>query len=304
MKIGTLDIKKAYLGALELTHSNAFIGTYPVIPDEQIEPYFYLDFSNSSVNGTIQIRMYSSNSSYYITNGFDNYSTMYYSYDKTNWTQIQFGHMGNMSSATTINADKGRVYFKGSVTTTAYISATHAACACRQFMITGDNVVGGGQIASLFENNASTGEYTLKTYTTSYSGTYQTYYAYCGEASYMFRDCTAITDFSKAIMPNGTSNTTNQSADGPCKGMFLNCTNLIKAPYLPATTLSDAAYDIMFENCSSLTEVKCNATTFGTNATFYWLDCVSASGTFYKNVNATWKSGVSGIPSGWTTQNL
>ena len=32
MKIGTLDIKKAYLGALELTHSNAFIGTYPMIP--------------------------------------------------------------------------------------------------------------------------------------------------------------------------------------------------------------------------------------------------------------------------------
>lgn len=303
MKIGTLDIKKAYLGALELTHSNAFIGTYPVIPDEQIEPYFYLDFSNSSVNGTIQIRMYS-NSNSYVTSGFDNYSTMYYSYDKTNWTQIYFGHMGNMSSATTINADKGRVYFKGSVTTTAYIQTAYTACACRQFIITGDNVVGGGQIASMFENNASTGEYTLKTYTASYAGTYQTYYAYCGEASYMFRDCTAITDFSKAVMPNGTSNTTGQLTYGPCYGMFYGCTNLIKAPYLPATTLSDAAYRVMFENCSSLAEVKCNATTFGTNATTYWLDGVAVSGTFYKNANATWASGESGIPSGWTTQNL
>ena len=36
--------------------------------------------------------------------------------------------------------------------------------------------------------------------------------------------------------------------------LFLNCTSLIKAPALPATTLADYCYKSMFEGCQSLTE--------------------------------------------------
>ena len=45
MKIGSIDILKAYLGALELTNSNAFVGTIPVIengPEPLDKDYFYL----------------------------------------------------------------------------------------------------------------------------------------------------------------------------------------------------------------------------------------------------------------------
>ena len=45
MKIGSIDILKAYLGALELTNSNAFVGTVPVIengPEPLDKDYFYL----------------------------------------------------------------------------------------------------------------------------------------------------------------------------------------------------------------------------------------------------------------------
>ena len=55
----------------------------------------------------------------------------------------------------------------------------------------------------------------------------------------------------------------------------------------------------IFRGCSSLSNVKCLKT--GSNITFTnWLNGVSASGTFTKNKNSTWSSGVSGIPSGWT----
>lgn len=37
------------------------------------------------------------------------------------------------------------------------------------------------------------------------------------------------------------------------RGMFANCESLIKAPVLPATTLTDYCYNMMFINCTSLT---------------------------------------------------
>ena len=53
MKIGSIDILKAYLGALELTNSNAFIGTIPVIENGP-EPVSYqgLKFTSTG-NSTI-----------------------------------------------------------------------------------------------------------------------------------------------------------------------------------------------------------------------------------------------------------
>ena len=38
-------------------------------------------------------------------------------------------------------------------------------------------------------------------------------------------------------------------------GLFYNCTELIVAPRLPATVLSDRCYQFMFENCTSLTTI-------------------------------------------------
>lgn len=88
--------------------------------------------------------------------------------------------------------------------------------------------------------------------------------------------------------------------------MFNGCTNLTKAPELPATTIGNDAYREMFKGCTKLNYVKCLATTntkpgwTGVLVAFAWLQNVSATGTFVKAAGANWNSGISGIPSGWT----
>ena len=86
--------------------------------------------------------------------------------------------------------------------------------------------------------------------------------------------------------------------------MFRGCTGLTTAPTLPAPTLVPGCYNNMFNGCSNLSSVTCLATT---NIDDYncsnWLNGVATNGTFTKAAGATWPTGVSGIPSGWTVQN-
>ena len=84
--------------------------------------------------------------------------------------------------------------------------------------------------------------------------------------------------------------------------MFYGCTGLTEAPELPATTLVDSCYNHMFDQCTNLNSITCLATDISaSNCTTYWLNGVAASGTFTKAASATnWRSGTSGIPSGWT----
>ena len=88
-------------------------------------------------------------------------------------------------------------------------------------------------------------------------------------------------------------------------GMFYGCTSLTTAPELKATTLAEHCYDSMFSECTSLHYVKCLATNIcSAYCTSYWLSAVSTSGTFVKAKDmASWGSGVSGIPSGWTVED-
>ena len=61
----------------------------------------------------------------------------------------------------------------------------------------------------------------------------------------------------------------------------------------------------MFSGCSNLNSVVCLATTnISLNTCINWLNGVAATGTFTKAPGATWGSGVSGIPSGWTVRDL
>ena len=87
--------------------------------------------------------------------------------------------------------------------------------------------------------------------------------------------------------------------------MFSTCERLTTAPVLPATTLVNSCYYTMFLACTNLNYIKCLATS-GFEAyqcTDSWVFGVAASGTFVKDANATWTTGTSGIPSGWTVQN-
>lgn len=86
--------------------------------------------------------------------------------------------------------------------------------------------------------------------------------------------------------------------------MFFGCSSLTAAPELPALTLREGCYSGMFRYCTNLNYIKCLAVNFTSaqvvSGTHYWVTNVSANGTFVKAASATWETGDSGIPSGWT----
>jgi len=61
----------------------------------------------------------------------------------------------------------------------------------------------------------------------------------------------------------------------------------------------------MFKGCTKLNSVTCLATDISaSNATNNWLSGVAATGTFTKAGMTSWTSGGSGIPDGWTKNNI
>ena len=85
--------------------------------------------------------------------------------------------------------------------------------------------------------------------------------------------------------------------------MFENC-SITAAPELPAPTLANYSYAYMFTGCSHLCYIKCLATTkSASNCLTSWVNNVSPTGTFIKDNNTTWSTGVSGIPTGWVVND-
>ena len=84
--------------------------------------------------------------------------------------------------------------------------------------------------------------------------------------------------------------------------MFRQCYELTNAPELPATTLTERCYELMFEHCRKLNYVKAMFTSIAWASVDNWLTTVSSAGTFVKNANATWTNTDVGIPEGWTVQ--
>ena len=121
---------------------------------------------------------------------------------------------------------------------------------------------------------------------------------YENQCVYLFDNC-KIVDASKLILP-ATMLAFN------CYGnMFESCDFLTSAPELPAATLVDYCYYNMFYGCTSLNYIKCLATNISaTEALGSWVENVATSGTFVKKAGVSWPSGVGGIPSGWTVQEV
>ena len=112
----------------------------------------------------------------------------------------------------------------------------------------------------------------------------------------MFQGCTSLTTAPE--LPATTLPTRCYSY------MFEDCTNLTQAPELPATTLADYCYEHMFYECSKLNYIKCLATDMSASSCKYmWVYNTHATGTFVKHPNATWTTGESGIPNGWTVED-
>ena len=114
--------------------------------------------------------------------------------------------------------------------------------------------------------------------------------------NYMFKGCTSLT-----TAPELPATTLTDS----CYSMMFNgCTSLVTAPVLPATTLEEYCYTGMFQGCTNLNYIKAMFTTTpSATYTNSWVNGVSATGTFVKNMNATWNvSGNNGVPTGWTVE--
>jgi hypothetical protein len=117
----------------------------------------------------------------------------------------------------------------------------------------------------------------------------------------MFYGCTSL--LSAPELPNSLST-------GSYRAMFKGCTSLTIAPTLPITTyMVSECYQSMFEGCSNLKYIKCLALdTLPANGDYSarsnWLKDVSNSGTFVKAKDAVWFTGTTGIPEGWTVEEV
>ena len=83
--------------------------------------------------------------------------------------------------------------------------------------------------------------------------------------------------------------------------LFKECKQLQKAPQIGHSnfTPGSVSYRYMFEGCSKLNYIKC---LFNQSPNVFkdWVKGVASTGTFVKHPNATWTTGVNGIPTGWT----
>ena len=113
----------------------------------------------------------------------------------------------------------------------------------------------------------------------------------------MFYNCTSLINAPE--LPATTLST------GCYCAMFQGCTSLINAPELPATTLANNCYQEMFFYCPKLNYIKMLATDISAYRCLYmWMTSVSSTGTFVKHPNMTsLPTGDSGIPNGWTVQD-
>lgn len=114
---------------------------------------------------------------------------------------------------------------------------------------------------------------------------------------YMYKNCASLLS-----TPNELPATT---LSGSCyRQMFYGCTSITEAPVLPALTLTNQAYQEMFDGCTHLAKIKMMATNISaTNCLANWVRNVASTGTFIKNVDATWTTtGNSGVPNNWTVQ--
>lgn len=88
-------------------------------------------------------------------------------------------------------------------------------------------------------------------------------------------------------------------------GMYSGCSKLKKASYLPAATLVNECYVGMYNGCSNLQKIKMLATDISaTDCLANWVSGVPSSGSFIKAAGVTIPTGESGIPSGWTVEEV
>ena len=111
----------------------------------------------------------------------------------------------------------------------------------------------------------------------------------------MFRECSGMT-----ISPDlpATVLATN------CYRSMFMLTSITRSPLLAAQRLVDGCYSFMFAECLNIERITCLATDISAqDCTLHWVNGIASTGTFVKDANTTWPTGVDGIPNGWTVEN-
>lgn len=112
----------------------------------------------------------------------------------------------------------------------------------------------------------------------------------------MFRGCTTLIQAPKLYA--------TALANSCYKNMFSSCIALTTAPELVAPILVNDCYYEMFENCNSLNYINVNFTEWNpSNATRYWLNNISTTGTFVCHNELSDIRDVHHIPIDWTRVN-
>ena len=117
----------------------------------------------------------------------------------------------------------------------------------------------------------------------------------------MFWGCTSLTQAPE--LPATTL------ADFCYYEMFKGCTRLTQAPELPATTLADGCYDFMFSECTNLSEIRVAFVEWKDSSdqednTYFWVENVAPTGTFYCPRALPLEYGLDRIPEGWTVKYI
>lgn len=110
----------------------------------------------------------------------------------------------------------------------------------------------------------------------------------------LFRDSNTLINASELQLPATTL------TDGCYQRMFIFCSQLMGVPTLPATTLANFCYSEMFTATGTRKVVTYAQDISVYNCIHRWLNGVAATGDFYNMGGATYPSGTSGIPEGWT----
>ena len=222
---------------------------------------------------------------------------VYKSLDGTNWTSMGTTAVGTPLTSTI--APFGKLYLKA--TTNKWSGSGHEIA--DKIICTKYFGVGGNIMSLLVGDN-----YKNATFTNDNTGAFK----------FLFCDTTnKIIEAGKLKLPS------NVVSD--CYNRMFCYANLNTAPELPATTLANSCYAGMFQYGSVKGTPVLPATTLApdcyavmyygnkvtgiityaedisaTNCLNSWLYSVSATGDFYNLGGATYETGASGIPSGWT----
>lgn len=249
--------------------------------------------------------------SFTVANGIDDedytqsaYVKAFYSFDEKNW--VEWTTTQYKSVPISVSANKN-LYVKA-ITRRIDISA-YGIYGTIWFNSTGNFNVGGPLDSLLYNDDGITkremgSDYYFSKLFQNCSGlvsaenlilpNYVKSYCYVN----MFSGCTSLT-----TVPTLPATTLAQSC---YQGMFSGCTSLVNAPELHAITLVTSCYENMFNGCTNLNHIKALFTTTpSTTYTKDWVKNVASTGTFVKNVNATWNvTGVNAVPTDWTVETV